>query len=182
MRSDQQVSYGGEVRGRRTGRLSTETAARLVCPAVLFTTLAAHWPSMWLIVLRAGHCCSRAGLRDIIMRNTNIKDLPADIWTATGSMTCAAGSGGAGGSRNAPGHNKLAMSSLLGGTASLDVQPAQDPGWVKVAVTAAGEGWLGFAVADPGMRGGGRHGVAAQAPTHGAWFAKALHTAATPCL
>jgi hypothetical protein len=30
------------------------------------------------------------------------------------------------------------------------VDPGSEPGWVKVQLTAAGSGWLGFGVADPG--------------------------------
>jgi hypothetical protein len=32
----------------------------------------------------------------------------------------------------------------------LQVDPGSEPGWVKVQLSAAGSGWLGFGVADPG--------------------------------
>lgn len=100
----------------------------------------------------------------MILRSTNISDLPSNIWIATAGtqgMTCAAqtdGSSsssigtksvaGAGGTGSAG--NKLRLSSPLGGTVMLQIEPGSQAGWVKVSLASAGEGWLGFGVADPG--------------------------------
>lgn len=109
-------------------KVGLEHVARLACPLV-----------------------SAAALRDILARTTSIQDLPEDIWSATGSMTCAAGSASSlQGANTAPGRNKLLLPALLAGTMTLAVEPASDAGWVKVSVTTTGVGWLGFGVADPG--------------------------------
>jgi hypothetical protein len=88
------------------------------------------------------------GLRDILARTTNIKDLPADIWSSHPAATCAAGSSG--GANAAAGKNKLLLPALLAGSTSLVVERSKEPGWVKVQLDTTGSGWLGFGVADPG--------------------------------
>ena len=102
------------------------------------------------------HCCCLplfsllSALRDILLRTTRIKDLPQDIWTANNAMTCAAGASNLQGGHTGGGRSKLVMPALLGGSASLLVEPASEPGWVKVTLSSSGSGWLGFGVADPG--------------------------------
>ena len=88
-----------------------------------------------------------SGLRDILIRTTSIKekDMPTDIWTVNGGMTCAAGGGEQQGARS-----KLVKPALLGGTAALQIEPGSEPGWVKVTMSSNSPGWLGFGVADPG--------------------------------
>jgi len=45
---------------------------------------------------------------------------------------------------------RLRLPTLMGGAASLLIEPSERPGWVKVVLTSAGKGWLGFGVADAG--------------------------------
>ena len=53
---------------------------------------------MYLVGARAHHSLhppTPAALRDILIRTSSIKekDMPTDIWTVNGGMTCAAGAG-----------------------------------------------------------------------------------------
>jgi hypothetical protein len=95
-----------------------------------------------------------SGLRDLLARNTNISDLPANIWDAGGAMMCDASSSRQGsnimdgGSSGRSGRNELRLASLMDGTARLDIAPSETEGWARVRyASATTNGWLGFGVA-----------------------------------
>eukprot|EP00877_Chromochloris_zofingiensis_P003830 jgi/Chrzof1/13448/Cz07g33170.t1 len=93
------------------------------------------------------------GLRDIILRNTNISVLPDDIWTLrnTSHLTCAASgqklqSGGNTNDYAGP----FMPSNLQDGTMSVEFFKGSSDAMLRVKVTAKGAGWVGFGVAQPG--------------------------------
>lgn len=92
------------------------------------------------------------GLRDIILRNTNITYLPRDIWVATGAGrgTCDAGAALAAAGSSGQQQQQISM---LQGQAQMQISAGSGDGWVKITVTSAGQGWLGFGVAKPGRVG-----------------------------
>jgi hypothetical protein len=69
--------------------------------------------------------CWLAGLRDIILRNTDITNLPSNIWLAAAPQQLVAASGDGGGSSSSSGGGQGSAESsvaLLGGTARLTVR------------------------------------------------------------
>lgn len=92
-----------------------------------------------------------AGLRDLIVRNTNItsQELPQDILLSTGTAAGVCSNANSGGSNNSNA-DQLLVPNLLQGEGQLLITRGSEDGWVKVKVTAAGQGWLGFGVAQKG--------------------------------
>eukprot|EP00877_Chromochloris_zofingiensis_P003835 jgi/Chrzof1/13452/Cz07g33210.t1 len=102
------------------------------------------------------------GLRDIILRNTNISVLPDDIWTLrnTSYLTCAAngqqptlvrGAGTSGGNTNDHA-GPFTPPNLQDGTVSVEFFKGSSDAMLRVKVTAKGAGWVGFGVAQPGSQ------------------------------
>lgn len=75
--------------------------------------------------------------------------LPKDIWVTTGA---APGACDAAAFLSGTSSTQNRQVSLLQGQAQLQMTTVGPPdGWLRVTLTAAGQGWLGFGVARPGM-------------------------------
>ncbi|WIA39466.1 hypothetical protein OEZ86_005565 [Tetradesmus obliquus] len=103
------------------------------------------------------------GLRDIIMRNTNITELPDSVWVVAKESVLGVCPANAAGSSSSGGGAGLASSSSSGGNASvagpfklldgaveLTISKAADPSKMRVqAVGRFDKGFIGFGVAKP---------------------------------
>jgi hypothetical protein len=122
-----------------------------------------HWTDNILLTLSCAMIDYWTGLRDILLRHTNITQPPTDIWHTLNSQQAAVSRGCHSSAANPPGGKASSAAGgpnssaavgpflLLDASLQLTIFKADDPAWLRVQLVGSFDsGFVGFGVALPG--------------------------------